>query len=200
MENDNRREELRLEPPRQYVLEAALWLRPSPRSDRLTIADMGQPDLTVSGCADALTVQNLSSQGARLGLPCQPAGEDGPGTREVWLYLKLFAPWDQENGNRLSLFLRAEAARLEPRDGGCRLALRFLAKGVPERDAKALWFTDAERFGVSELYRWLQAYARHSLAPRPPQRGLDLDRLLEEIASLYPGRRSDRDDAGSPRS
>ncbi len=187
MESPNRRDELRLEPPRPYVLEAALWLTAGPRADRATLEELGPPDLVSSACKNELIVRDLSSQGLRLDAPASLPLADRDAGRDVWLYLKLFAPWDQESGGRLSLFLRAETARIEARDGTCRLALRFVAKGAPERDAKALCFTDAGRFGVSELYRWLQSYARHASSPLPPPRGLDLDRLPAEIAIVQTG-------------
>ena len=187
MDETSNRECLRLSIPQDSILTLAIWLTPRQRPSRITLAELGRPSLMRSqGKSRGIDVDDISANGIRLGLSGPALSRlAGQRSQSMFIYLKLPDLDPSESREILSLFLQAEIVHDVEDQERRHLAGKFVQRGLPSSTDKALEFVNAEKYGVSELSKWIEEVSR----PVPEDEfvretpGLDLDQLIEELAA-----------------
>lgn len=181
------REDLRIEFPPEYLLSLAVWARPCQTYYRASLEFLGRPDLLMrQGVGDALSILDISCKGMMLRFESDSARfEIDPAKSGVFVYLQLRDPWGESPLQRLSLFFYCRVAMLRRETGALLLGLEFLRQGLGSKLEKSLDFLNVEKYGVDDVQRWRNELLRQQLPQAStPQRGLDVDYLLEELEGL----------------
>jgi hypothetical protein len=182
------RTDLRIDFPPGYLKTMAIWLRPVGRYLRASLESLGQPDFRMqNGVGDALSIVDISCKGAMLRVESPPCEmQIDTATIGVFLYLQLYDPWCTEAQQRLSLFFYCRIAMARREEGALCVGVEFLRRGIGSKLEKSLDFLNVEKYGVDDLMRWCNDILRQQLPQAaPPQRGLDLDCLLEELDNAH---------------
>jgi len=182
---------VRVTVPEALFVEGALWVRPKHAPTRLSLQDLGAPQLRFECGSRLLRVEDLSANGVRLTL-ARPAGL-GEGLAMlkgakclVFLYIKLYQPLTAVEERPLSLFLGAEPVSLcEEENGALALTLDILYRGQPNRDEKSMTFFYVAKYPIRELAAWCDEVTLMDRArERPVARGLRMDRFLLELDAV----------------
>jgi hypothetical protein len=199
MMQDFVREDLRIEFPPEYLLTIAVWLRPRQTLYRTTLEALGRPDFLMrQGAGDELSIKDISCKGMmlRVGSAFNETDFD-PGTTGLFLYLQLRDPWGESLLQQLSLFLYCRVAMRRSDAEGTLLGLEFLRQGLGSSFEKSLDFLNVEKYGVDDVQRWRNDLLRQCLPQAtPPQLGLNVDRLLEELDAVLSASRENRSKSG----
>ena len=186
MQDEQRRSDFRVAVPEGSVRELALWFCPDRDFVRLSVAELGQPELALTRLGSGrMAVADLSIRGMGLLVDFPQLFMDRLVELDGLLaYLQLWDPSAEDPHGVLSVFVHCHLARLAPKDDGYFLGTRFVRFAVASRHEKAMEFRDAERCGVGDLARWCDNVARGlTFTGSRPLGGLDMDHLLAEIAA-----------------
>lgn len=174
----------RVEVPDNFLLELAVWLRRKSDMGRLHLKDLGDPKM-LWGKPPHPRLEDLSSTGGCVsfasagGIPLERFDNV-----VVLVYFKLVDPTDPM-GDPLSFLEGFEPLTSQYNDGRNYLGMRLAYDGVPDPSDKAVFFTDARKYGVADLTKWCDDMNRQSSSQNylPPP-GLRLERLLSELTLL----------------
>ncbi|MEA4856479.1 MAG: hypothetical protein AAGU21_06840 [Solidesulfovibrio sp.] len=176
-----RRAEKRVRPPRDAVLDFALWPAEANPPMRLPLAALGPPSARHRP-GQRLELVDVASLGIGLRLFAEPsvlAGLAAGPALFVYLRLHAYAPLDA--AGPLSLFVHAATVRADAGQGETRFGLRILHLGRGSTFEKAIELLDVSRFGVRELAAWIDAVDRHGHRRETGMaEGLDIEALLAE--------------------
>ncbi|MGJ3522958.1 hypothetical protein ACR4XJ_07970 [Nitratidesulfovibrio sp. D1] len=192
MDESERRNNYRVDAPAGFLREAALWYGRDGAGGRLTLEDLGAPDVLGLAGAGGIALTDVSTRGLRLRLDEGAAHclrlvpESGPPGGVLYVYLKLMSPAPGAETRYCTLFLGTRVTHVEHAPGAVLLGLHITSRGVPERAEKAFRMFDTGRYGVKELTRWCDEVARMGRGLLPaPSPGLDLEHLLAEIDAAH---------------
>ena len=174
----------RVEVPEHYVLELAVWFRRSADMGRLHLRDLGDPKMLM-GKPPYPRLEDISSTGACLSFASAGAVPVEKFENVVVLvYFKLVDPTDTM-GDPLSFLEGFQPLTSQHNDGRNFLGMRLVYDGVPDPSDKAIFFTNARKYGVADLTRWCDDMNRQACTVNclPPP-GLRLERLLNELTLL----------------
>lgn len=192
MDEAERRHNYRVDAPPGFLREVALWSGRAGADGRLTLEDLGAPDVLGLAGTGGIALTDVSTRGLRMRLSTKAAqclGLASEGTLPVGLpagglhvYLKLLSPAAGAVARNYTLFLWTRVTHVDHVPGAVLLGLHITSRGVPEKAEKAFRMFDAGRYGVKELTRWCDEVARMGRGLQPaPSPGLDLEHLLAEI-------------------
>jgi hypothetical protein len=179
----DRREEKRVHPPEDAVLEFAVWPAGTVPPPRLPLEALGPP----RACSrSGLRLELADAAPLGLGLRLWAGPETTSALAEapaLFLYLKLRDYRYDDPGGVLSLFAHAVTAHADPQDGGVRFGLRITHQGRGSSFEKSIELLDVSRFGVTELAAWADAVdRRRQRREAGAADGLELETLLAEQA------------------
>lgn len=187
MDEPERRSNYRVDAPAGFLCEAALWYGRERTGSRLTLENLGAPDVLGLVGGGGMCLVNVSTRGLRLRLTPEAMTRlrfsgGGLPAGVLHVYLKLTSPLSGGSLRCCTLFLETRVVHMEQACDAVLLGLHIIARGVPERTEKAFRMFDTESHGVKELTRWCDEVARmgRGLLPQPSP-GLDLEHLLAEI-------------------
>lgn len=196
MDEAERRNNYRVDAPPGFLREVALWSGRNGADGRLTLEDLGAPDVLGLAGAGGIALTDVSTRGLRLRLSVEVAQclglmsegrmrADLP-TVGLHVYLKLLSPIVGAPDRNYTLFLGARVTHGEHVPGAVLLGLHITSRGVPEKAEKAFRMFDVGRYGVKELTRWCDEVARMGRGLQPaPSPGLDLEHLLAELDAAH---------------
>ena len=174
----------RVEVSDQFLLELAVWFRRKADMGRLHLKDLGDPKMLL-GKPPYPRLEDLSSTGGCLSFVSAGAVPLEKFENVVVLvYFKLVDPTDP-TGDPLSFLEGFEPLTSQHNDGRNYLGMRLVYDGVPDPSDKAVFFTNARKYGVADLTKWCDDMNRQACNQNAlPPPGLRLERLLNELTML----------------
>ncbi len=180
IESRQKRSYLRIIPPDEYLLGAAIWRGSDLPEEgaRDTLAVWPRPSLVLLPATRVdFSVRDISSGGMRVHLPRQALAEEMPhinASNQVMLMLDLWDP-DKMQRQRFWLLCRVQNPVLDFETRGMDLGLQFLAWAKPqetESGSSLVWLRLASSGEVEPLGNWIM------------RRHLDFFRETEQAAFL----------------
>lgn len=187
MDREDYRNHFRIEVPEEYLKECAVWFKRKEPIARMSLLELGKPHL-VRGERMGLHIEDVSAAGMAVSFQAHPRLPAAKlAERTVMVYFKLADPI-YVAADPTCLLAAAEVKAVNEWEGKVYLSLRITHNGLPDKMDKAVFFVNAEKYGIAELTRWCDEMDRRSctmevVAPDP---GVQLDRLLQEIDALAP--------------
>lgn len=162
IESRQKRSYLRITPPDEYMLGAALWLGPNlPEvTQRNDLALWPRPSrLWIPGTTEDFSIRDISSGGLRLFLPRHTLAEDMEYvhiSNQFIVMLDLWEP-DKEQRVRFWLLCRMQSPVLDFETRGMDIGAQFLAwgKAVEGGGTSLLWLKLASSGEVEPLGNWV---------------------------------------------
>jgi len=181
LETRQKRSYLRITPPEEYMLGAALWRGPHMPGDekRGDLALWAKPSrIWLPGTREDFTIRDISSGGMRLHLPRQVLAEEMDFINISAQFMVMLDLWDPDKAQRLRFWLlcRMQSPVLDFETKGMDLGAQFLAWAKPAETggSSLLWLKLASSGEVEPLGNWIM------------RRHLEFFREAEQAAAFYP--------------
>lgn len=161
IETRQKRSYLRIAPPEECMLGAALWRgKDSPEKEDLTdLANWPAPSLMcLPGTREDFTVRDLSSGGVRLHLPRHVLAEERDLIHISTRFVLMLDLWDADKAQRLRLWAhcRMQSPVLDFETKGMDIGAQFLSWAKPaENTGGLIWFKLAPSGEIVPLGNWI---------------------------------------------
>ncbi|MDL2209878.1 hypothetical protein LJC26_03635 [Desulfovibrio sp. OttesenSCG-928-O18] len=181
LETRQKRSYLRIAPPEEYMLGAALWRGSDMPGDekRGDLALWSKPSrIWLPGTREDFTIRDISSGGMRLHLSRQVLAEEMDFIHISAHFMVMLDLWDPDKAQRFRLWLlcRMQSPVLDFETKGMDLGAQFLAWAKPAETggSSLLWLKLASSGEVEPLGNWIM------------RRHLEFFREAEQMAGFHP--------------
>lgn len=162
LETRQKRSYLRITPPEEYMLGAAIWRGLDMPDDavRSDLALWGRPSrIWLPGTREDFSIRDLSSGGMRLHLPRHILAEEMDSIHISAQFMVMLDLWDPDKARRLRFWLlcRMQSPVLDFETKGMDIGVQFLAWAKPSNagDSSLLWLKLASSGEVEPLGNWI---------------------------------------------
>lgn len=162
LETRQKRSYLRIAPPEEYMLGAALWRSADtpPNDIRGDLAQWPKPSrIFLPGTREDFTVRDISSGGLRLHLPRHILAEEMEFIHISAQFLLMLDLWDPDKAQRLRFWMlcRMQSPVLDFETKGMDLGAQFLAWAKPAEPggSSLLWLKLASSGEVEPIGNWI---------------------------------------------
>lgn len=162
LESRQKRSYLRIVPPEEFMLGAALWRGPDMPEDaaRNDLALWPKPSrILLPGTRDDFFIRDISSGGMRLYLPRQTLAEEMDFLHVSTQFMVMLDLWDPDKARRIRFWLlcRMQSPVLDFESKGMDIGAQFLAWARPVEggNSNLLWLKLASSGEVEPLGNWI---------------------------------------------